>query len=169
LLVTESLPRLLHHELLDARYIAVKFGVPLGGDPDDPVNLFGVGLALEQTHEGNIIIGNTRQFAGHDREVAPEAVDAMLRYAVKSVPRLKDCSIIRSFAGLRPYTPDGLPLLGAVEGHEGLVLAAGHEGDGIALAPVTGRILSEYLCSERVPPLMAACSPGRFDLSRVYA
>jgi sarcosine oxidase subunit beta len=65
------------------------------------------------------------------------------------VPALKDISIIRSFAGLRPYTPDGLPILGEVENLKGFIMAAGHEGDGIALSAITGRIISEIIADGR--------------------
>ena len=53
--------------------------------------------------------------------------------------------IIRVFAGLRPYTPDGLPILGRVPVLDGFVMAAGHEGDGIALAPITGEIIADLI------------------------
>jgi sarcosine oxidase subunit beta len=52
-------------------------------------------------------------------------------------------NIIRSFAGLRPRTPDGMPILGPVESLPGLIMAAGHEGDGIALAPITGQMIAD--------------------------
>jgi len=57
--------------------------------------------------------------------------------------------VIRSFAGLRPYTPDGLPILGPVEGVDGFVMAAGHEGDGIALSPITGELIAQFIVEGR--------------------
>ena len=63
--------------------------------------------------------------------------------------------MIRTFAGLRPYTPDGLPILGPVRNIEGFFMAAGHEGDGIALSPITGQLIAEWI---------AEGSPG-MDLS----
>ncbi|MCR4397725.1 MAG: FAD-binding oxidoreductase [Firmicutes bacterium] len=163
-LVTEPVPPLLNHVVLDARYIAVKFGMRSGDETCGAFEHYGVGLALEQTADGNILIGNTREFVGFDRRVAVEPVSAVRSYALRVAPRLGGIGIIRSFAGLRPYTPDGLPLLGPVEGVEGLVLAAGHEGDGIALSPITGRIVADYVCSGMVSREMRACLPGRFDI-----
>ena len=61
------------------------------------------------------------------------------------MPALAQVNIIRTFAGLRPYTPDGLPILGPLAELPGLIMAAGHEGDGIALAPVTGKKVAEGL------------------------
>ena len=53
--------------------------------------------------------------------------------------------VIRAFAGLRPYTPDGYPFMGPVEQVEGFMMAAGHEGDGIAFAPLMGEIISQLI------------------------
>ena len=57
--------------------------------------------------------------------------------------------MIRSFAGLRPHAPDGLPILGAVRGLAGFFMAAGHEGDGIALSLVTGHLLAQLIDTGR--------------------
>ncbi|MGE5541839.1 MAG: NAD(P)/FAD-dependent oxidoreductase [Bacillota bacterium] len=160
-MVTEQVPHTLNNLILDARYIAIKMGVSVGAE-DDPVNRYGIGLSLEQTHSGNILIGNTRQFVGFDTRISPEILEAMRLYTLSVAPKLAGFSIIRTFAGLRPYTPDGLPLLGPVDGFEGLVLAAGHEGDGIALSPITGRLISDYLHSGRIPADMQPCLPQRF-------
>jgi len=72
----------------------------------------------------------------------------MQRIAVQTsrlLPALRNLRVIRTFAGLRPSTPDGLPILGPVPNVEGLFIAAGHEGDGIALSPITGQIIAEWI------------------------
>ena len=78
---------------------------------------------------------------------------AGIRHIARNVssilPALKRLKIMRVFAGLRPYTPDGLPILGTIEGLDGLVMAAGHEGDGIALAPITGEIIADLIVDNR--------------------
>jgi sarcosine oxidase subunit beta len=68
------------------------------------------------------------------------------------IPALRDLRVIRTFAGLRPSTPDGLPILGPVHNVEGLFMAAGHEGDGIALSPITGQILAGWI-AEGLPSM----------------
>ena len=68
-----------------------------------------------------------------------------MRRAMRFFPALKDVNIIRAFAGLRPFTPDGIPVIGEVEKLPGFFVAAGHEGDGIALAPITGKLMAELL------------------------
>jgi sarcosine oxidase subunit beta len=138
LLVTERMPRLIGHCMISARYIAAKF------DPE-LARLGGEGLSLEQTQSGNILIGSTREFAGFDRRNTIDGISGIARYALTILPGLKDVHIIRTFAGLRPYTPDGLPVLGTAPEPVGLILAAGHEGDGIALSPITGQLIAELI------------------------
>lgn len=138
LLVTEPLPRLLKRGMLSAKYLVAKH------DPK-MAEAAGQGVALEQTLSGNILIGSTREFVGFDRRTTPDGLARIAANAARIVPSLNHINIIRAFAGLRPYTPDGLPILGPAPGLEGVFLAAGHEGDGIALSPITGRLMAESI------------------------
>lgn len=147
IIVTEPVPPLIHGDVNCARYITAKFKPELLGN-DENARL-GIGLSLGQTENGNLLIGGTREFVGYDRRTTHRALRAVLKHAVSLVPALKGISIIRSFAGLRPYTPDGLPILGEVENLKGFIMAAGHEGDGIALSAVTGKIISEIIADGR--------------------
>lgn len=140
-LVTEIMPRILRRIIICSRYIASKFN---SGQVQNPL---GVGLALEQTRSGSLLIGSTREFAGYDRNVTPEGIQAVLEHACSIVPCIKELSIIRTFAGLRPYTPDGMPVLGETGDIEGFIIAAGHEGDGIALSPITGSLIAELIAT----------------------
>lgn len=147
IIVTEPVPQLIRTIINCARYVAVKFRPNLlqrGVEAD-----LGVGLSLTQTERGNLLIGGTREFAGYDKRTTHKALNLILKHAASIVPQIKDINIIRTFAGLRPYTPDGLPVLGKVPGIEGFLLAAGHEGDGLALSPITGRIISEIIGNEK--------------------
>jgi sarcosine oxidase subunit beta len=123
-----------------------------------------VGLALSQTKKGNILIGATREFVGYDTRVTYDGIKEILKNAARLVPALKELNIIRVMAGLRPYTPDGLPLIGWVNGLEGLFIAAGHEGDGIALSPVTGKVVAGLICDKSSFVDMAPFDPNRFEL-----
>lgn len=147
IIVTEPVPSLICGDVNCARYITAKFRPELLGN-DENARL-GIGLSLGQTENGNLLIGGTREFVGYDRRTTHRALRAILKHAVSLVPALKDISIIHSFAGLRPYTPDGLPILGEVENLKGFIMAAGHEGDGIALSAITGRIISEIIADGR--------------------
>ena len=144
ILVTEPLPPMLNHVLLCACYLTAKHH-PEELDLNDRQHRLGVGLAVEQTAHGGLLIGSTREFAGFDRRTTLAGIEAVARHARRILPALAGVNIIRTFAGLRPHTPDGLPILGPLPELPGLIMAAGHEGDGIALAPITGKKVAEYL------------------------
>ncbi|MDI3538360.1 MAG: hypothetical protein PWQ41_572 [Bacillota bacterium] len=145
LVVTEPAPPMVRHIFLCARYIAAKYHPELLAAAEDEALRLGVGLALEQTESGGFLIGSTREFVGWDKRTTPGGIREIVRHATRILPALAQLNAIRTFAGLRPYTPDGLPFLGPVPGWENLYLAAGHEGDGIALAPITGRLMAELI------------------------
>lgn len=138
ILVTEAAPQILGRGLLSAGYIAAKFDPSLAETQ-------GVGISMDQTSSGNLLLGSTREFVGFDKRTTYEGINSILRNTSRIIPQLKNMHIIRSFAGLRPYTPDGLPILGKVQGIEGFIMAAGHEGDGMALSPITGELIAELI------------------------
>jgi sarcosine oxidase subunit beta len=138
IVVTEARAPLLRRGLLSAKYIAAKYNPALAGSGD-------LGISIEQTLSGGFLLGSTREFVGFDRKTTWEAMRRIAVQTSRILPLLRDLRVIRTFAGLRPSTPDGLPFLGPVPGVEGLFMAAGHEGDGIALSPITGQILAEWI------------------------
>jgi glycine/D-amino acid oxidase-like deaminating enzyme len=162
IIVTEPVPKMVMADVLCAKYIVAKYNPKILEGSDNPETRLGVGLSLSQTHDGQILIGATREFVGYNRSTTHEALRAILKNATRLVPALKSIHAIRSFAGLRPYTPDGLPLLGQVEGIQGFIMAAGHEGDGIALSPVTGKIISELVVTGKTFMDVSCLSPTRF-------
>ncbi|MCG8640892.1 MAG: FAD-binding oxidoreductase [Desulfobacterales bacterium] len=145
ILVTEPLPPMFNHVMLCARYIAIKHNPDLVNNSDDPGLSLGVGFGVEQTDNGNLLISNSRDFAGFDTQNTHKVLKEIAKYALRFIPELKDLDIIRTYAGLRPYTPDGLPFIGPVKALPSMIMAAGHEGDGIAQAPVTGKMVADYI------------------------
>jgi sarcosine oxidase subunit beta len=118
---------------------------------------------MEQTARGNLLLGSTREFVDDDRRTTVDGIQSIAAACTRIVPALKEAPVIRAFAGLRPWTPDGLPLLGPVPEVPGLVLAAGHEGDGIALSAVTGALIAELIASGRPRIDLHDFSPTRFN------
>jgi glycine/D-amino acid oxidase-like deaminating enzyme len=146
LIVTETVPaNTVTTEIWSARYIVAKHNVEMLRREDPVAAELGVGLSVSTAGEGYLLLGGTREFVGYDTHTTPEALAAIIRTATNILPFLKNVHIIRTFAGLRPYTPDGMAILGPVEGIKGFIMAAGHEGDGIALAPLTGKIVADYI------------------------
>lgn len=137
-LVTEVIPGIVKKILCTSNYITCKYNPEIK-------NSNGAGLIVEPTASGNYLIGATREFVGFNSQVTESGIKGIAKNIVSIFPVFKDISIIRSFAGLRPYTEDGLPILGKVESIGGLIIAAGHEGDGIALSPITGKLITELI------------------------
>jgi sarcosine oxidase subunit beta len=121
-----------------------------------------VSFTLGQTRSGTLFIGSSREFVGFDDGTDPEIVRAIARTAVGVFPPLANVHVIRSFAGLRPYTPDGRPILGEASACTGLYIAAGHEGDGIALGPITGSLMADLIADGACGWDLTAFSPQRF-------
>lgn len=147
ILVTERLPHLIHGEILSGSYIIKKHSLSTEASPDGAKD-YGVGLVLGQTRSGNLLIGGSREFAGYDVTTSRSVLREIAQTAVRLFPVLAGVALIRAFAGLRPFTPDGRPILGAVPERPGLYLAAGHEGDGIALGPITGQIMADVVTGQ---------------------
>ena len=164
LIVTEPTGPFMDVTLQCARYNVVKFRPEAVTDQE--ALKMGNSLSIEQTENGGLIIGGTREFVGFDRENTLEAIETILRRAVRFFPALKDVCFIRCFAGLRPYTPDGLPLIGKVNGLEVFYMAAGHEGDGIALSPITGKLLAEQIVYGKESYSLKDFDPNRFALMK---
>jgi len=158
LAVTEAIEPMVSCCMLSAQYIAAKFNPALAQK--------GGGVSIEPTANGNFILGSTREFVGFDNSVDLAGIRHIAGHAAGILPFLKRLNVIRVFAGLRPYTPDGLPILGTVEGLDGFVMAAGHEGDGIALSPVTGEIIAGLIVDQRTDFPLDAYSLARFDANR---
>ena len=95
---------------------------------------------------GTVMLGSTNEFVGYDTRTTREGVTGICRSAVNLMPQLGRLNAIRAWAGLRPYSSKG-PLLGD-GGVPGYALATGHGGDGVALAPISGRYMAEYIASE---------------------
>lgn len=145
ILVTEAKERVLDVIVSGAEYLGTKGNIEKLMPKDEEAVKFGLGFTAEQAASGNILIGSTREFAGFDNNTTPEAINAIAKNAIKYLPWIKDLDVIRSFAGLRPCSPDGLPILGTVKGVKGFFIATGHSGDGVCLAPISGKLISELV------------------------
>jgi D-hydroxyproline dehydrogenase subunit beta len=155
ILVTAKVPGLIAHPLLEGSYAASVKSSAEGVQ---------VALVAEMTAADTLLLGSSREFIGYDRTVSPVVMQAIAARAVRFLPGLAQRGIIRSYAGLRPWSPDHLPLVGPVDSVPGLYLAAGHEGAGIGLAPVTGQILADWIVGDEEPPLAEPVRPERFAL-----
>jgi len=111
--------------------------------------------------DGRLLVGATVEEAGFDKRTDPETIQRLHRSAVKLVPKLKDAKILEDWAGLRPGTPDGLPILGATV-IPGFYVATGHFRDGILLAPVTADVMADVIAGRNPEHDLTSFSPNRF-------
>ena len=110
---------------------------------------------------GKILVGATVEDVGYDKTVIPEAIQDLHRAAAVFMPELASAPVVSSWAGLRPGTPDDLPILGKTE-RAGVFIATGHFRNGILLAPITAKIMAD-LIGGRSPELdISAFAAGRF-------
>lgn len=113
--------------------------------------------------DGSIYVGATEEHdAGYDARVTAGGLRWLLAAAERLVPVLGGAAYLRSWAGLRPGSPDNLPLLGPLPSLTNVTLATGHFRNGILLSLITGRLIARQLSSGTAPPELAAFAPARF-------
>jgi glycine oxidase len=116
------------------------------------------------SNAGRAILGATIEDAGFDKTVHPSDIAHLHSLAAALLPPLAEAPQLEAWAGLRPATPDGLPLLGALPTQPNHLLATGHYRDGILLAPATAHVMAQLLSGE-VPSIdLAPFSPARAGL-----
>jgi glycine oxidase len=111
--------------------------------------------------DGRILIGATVEDAGFDKRTNPETIQKLHQEAANIVPELGEARILEDWAGLRPGTPDDLPVLGEMPAR-GYFAATGHFRDGILLAPVTAKVMGGTITGAGCGLDLAAFSPARF-------
>ncbi len=109
---------------------------------------------------GRILIGATVEDAGFDKHIDPETIQRLYRSAMDLVPALSEARIHEVWTGLRPGTPDGLPIIGSTA-VSGYFLATGHYRNGILLAPITAKIIGSSVRNESSAFDLDAFSPDR--------
>jgi len=116
--------------------------------------------------DGRLIVGATTEERGFDATVTAGGVHELLREAYRLLPDVAEMELVEAMAGLRPGTPDNLPLIGP-GALDGLILACGHYRNGILLAPITGEAVAALLAGRELPGPLAAAAPvsSRFRMT----
>jgi glycine oxidase len=111
--------------------------------------------------DGRLLVGATVEEAGFDKRTDPDTIQRLHKTALELVPKLADARILEDWAGLRPGTPDALPILGATP-IPNYYVASGHFRDGILLAPITAQLMADVI-EGRAPGFhLVPFSPSRF-------
>ena len=149
--------------ILDADYLTTAFDLPTVEKSKDPRIKLGVAGSYIQENTGNWTIGSSRDSAGYSSGITMQTIRYIAKRVIRFMPKLKDISCIRAFAGLRPFCyVDGLPILSKINNPRNFVIATGHEGEGVTLAPVTGKLISELITETRTSLSIDAFSFSRF-------
>ena len=146
-------PGLIRHKLIAASYVdAVE-------TPDTGLQMAPV---IEQTLDRDeVLVGSSRERVGFDPGVRDEVTQAMLDKAARYVPVLRDLPVTRAWCGFRPWLPDG-PAIGRLD--DGIWVTTGHEGAGVGLGPISGRLLARMICGEA--PAEGPFDPRRYAMRR---
>ncbi len=134
----------------------------LGAPPSAPRSIvWGEEAYLVPKRNGTVIVGATSERAGFDRRTTVTGVASLLMAAPRLLPALSDAPFLQAWAGLRPETPDQLPVIGPVPGIEGLTLAAGHYRNGVLLSPATARLVADWITRSTLPDSACPFLPSR--------
>jgi len=130
-------------------------------DPKIPIS-FDEAHVIATPLPDRLRLSGTLELAGLDESISRVRVDAIRRAAARVLAIDDERRELETWAGLRPCTPDGLPVIGRPFGVEPLVLATGHARKGLSLSPVTGRLVAELVAGEPSSFDLAPLSPDRF-------
>jgi glycine oxidase len=113
---------------------------------------------------GRLVLGATQRDVGFDTDVTAGAVRELLVDAERVLPAIAEYALEETAAGLRPGSPDNLPVIGELE--PGVLAATGHHRNGILLAPLTADTVVALLRGEAVPEVAVAAAPQRLQAAR---
>jgi glycine oxidase len=115
--------------------------------------------------DGRVVVGSTLEPGAVQKHPTPSGLRKILRVATEMVPALAEAPILETWAGLRPGSPDNLPIVGPTD-VKGLFIATGHYRNGMLLAPATAKYLTEWIVQGKTSDYFAPFSPLRFANAR---
>ena len=124
--------------------------------------LFGDDIYLVPRSDGRLIIGATVEEVGWTNYNTPQGIQSLLDRAIELYPALKEYPIQEMWWGFRPGTPDESPILGQYHSVDNLLLAVGHYRNGILLAPITAKLITDLLVAKKSDKLLEEFSATRF-------
>ena len=151
LAITDRYPGFVRHQLVELGYLASAHTMTTES----------VAFNVQPRATQQVVVGSSRELVGWDASTNRRVLAKMLARASEFMPALASLSVIRTWTGFRPATPDKLPLIGAWPATPGLWIAAGHEGLGITTSLGSARLLADLIAG-RTPPIDAtAFAPTR--------
>jgi glycine/D-amino acid oxidase-like deaminating enzyme len=146
--------RFLRHKVVDGSYL---LSVASAGAERQ------LSTVVETTWDGHVVVGSSRERCGFDPTIDEALAGQLRERAARLVPGVAQLAPDDAWVGFRPWLPDHLPAIGPSEAVRGLWVGTGHEGAGVALGPITGRLLAGSITGEAPPMELAPFRPDRFD------
>ncbi|HXW08795.1 MAG TPA: glycine oxidase ThiO [Vicinamibacterales bacterium] len=112
--------------------------------------------------DGTVLVGATMEDVGFDERTTAAGVRDLLEAVCELLPQAWTATFLQARVGLRPATPDGLPILGSTPAAPGVIYATGHFRNGILLAPLTALLIADLVTRSTADPVLEALSPSRF-------
>lgn len=165
LLVTERMPPMMRGTLIAAKYLLSKARAE--GEAGGRAHKRTVGITLVQVAHGNLIIGSTREQAEFDMRSTFPGIHELVRQLLELTPALAEVHLLRGYAGLRPLTPDGSPIISRSPQIPGFIQVAGFGGDGLAMCAITADMILGLLTDHADNELLANFSLERFAPSEI--
>lgn len=163
ILVSEQTFRVARRKVHEFGYMLTKFQ---SGDYERPVServkRNEVAFVFEPTASNNFLIGSSRSFVGENIRSEIDVMQALAERAIRFFPVIAGIKVIRAYSGLRPFTPDHMPIVSGTA-IPGFYIAAGHEGDGIGLSPITGKCMADIIAGEKTFMDLSPLSFERFS------
>jgi len=150
LAITDRYPGLARHQLVELGYLQSAHG-----ESNESV-----AFNVQPRPTGQLLIGSSRQYGVDSSDIEPAILGRMLNRAFAYLPKLKDCTVIRTWTGYRASTPDKLPLIGKI--NERILLATGHEGLGVTTSLGTAKLVAAEILGQPPPIPAKPYRPERF-------
>lgn len=146
IMVTERVNGLLNKAYVEYGYLLAK-----GGEKQEHVTpdmeKFGVAFVIEPSSAGTVLVGSSRRFVGMDIRPHPAVLRAIAERAKHFYPAIAKTRILRCYAGVRPCSPDAKPIISTTH-VPGVYVATGHEGNGISLSLITGKLITQFIAGQ---------------------
>ncbi len=124
--------------------------------------VWGPGCYIVPRTDGTLLVGATVEEVGFDERTTAAGVRGLLDAVCELLPEAWGATFLEARAGLRPATPDELPVLGSDPGTPAIVHASGHYRNGVLLAPITAKVIGDLIVERKRDRSLDSFSPGRF-------
>ena len=124
--------------------------------------VWGPGCYVVPRLDGSILVGATVEDAGFDERTTEAGIQGLLNAVHELLPATRSARLIEARAGLRPATPDELPVIGPDPKMPGLIHASGHYRNGVLLAPITAKLIGDLIVEGKRDPAFETFRPDRF-------